>query len=402
MKHALLLEGIHPVARESLQAAGFEVKLLSNSPSADELTAHLTDVELLGIRSKTHVTNELLAQAPHLLAVGAFCIGTNQVDLSACTRHGIGVFNAPFSNTRSVAELALAEIILLLRNMPGKMRAMHAGRWDKSAAHSHEVRGKTLGIIGYGKIGMQLSVLAEALGMRVIYFDLAERLAIGNATRCTSLGELLGNADVVTLHVDGRGSNRGFMNAAAIAQMKPGAILLNLSRGYVVDTKALATAIATGRLRGAALDVYPEEPGQKQATFKTPLAELENVILTPHIGGSTEEAQLDIAQYVASRLADYLANGTTIGSVNLPELAAARPEGTHRITHLHENMPGRLAAINQVLAEHGLNIAGQHLGTTSGVGYALTDVEGAPDDMMLADLTTIPHTLCTHHIKPLI
>ncbi|MGH8427595.1 MAG: phosphoglycerate dehydrogenase [Gammaproteobacteria bacterium] len=399
--NALLLEGIHPIAAERLEAAGYVARREEKSPEPQTLARSLAEVTLLGIRSKTQITAELLDCASRLLALGAFCIGTNQIDLAACTRRGVAVFNAPFSNTRSVAELALAEIILLLRNLPDKMYAMHEGRWDKSAAHSHEVRGKTLGIVGYGKIGMQLSVLAEALGMRVLYFDLAERLAIGNAVRAPSLDALLANADVVSLHVDGRTSNRGLMDAAAIARMKPGAILLNLSRGYVVDPTALASALSAGHLGGAALDVYPEEPGAKQAAFATPLANADNVILTPHIGGSTEEAQLDIAQYVAARLADYLANGATIGSVNLPEIAAPRPAGTHRITHLHENMPGRLAAINHVLAEHGLNIAGQHLGTTSTVGYALTDVEGALNEKVIVNLAAIPHTLRTRLIDPL-
>ncbi len=397
--NALLLEGIHPTAVERLDAEGCATRREEGSPDPETLAAALAGITLLGIRSKTQVNETLLAQAPRLLALGAFCIGTNQVDLDACTRRGVAVFNAPFSNTRSVAELALAEIILLLRNLPGKMYAMHEGRWDKSAAGSHEVRGKTLGIVGYGKIGVQLSVLAEALGMRVLYFDLAERLAIGNAVRATSLDELLASADVVSLHVDGRASNRRLMDAATIARMKPGAILLNLSRGYVVDTDALAAAISAGHLGGAALDVYPEEPASKRAAFATPLANAENVILTPHIGGSTEEAQLDIAQYVASRLTDYLANGVTIGSVNLPELAAPRPAGTHRITHLHENVPGMLAAIDRVLAERGLNITGQHLGTTGGVGYALTDIEGAFDDKVLAELNAIPHTLRTRLIR---
>ncbi|MGH8273646.1 MAG: phosphoglycerate dehydrogenase [Gammaproteobacteria bacterium] len=399
--NALLLEGIHPMAAERLEAEGYVARREEKSPGSQALVAALTEITLLGIRSKTQITAELLDCAPRLLALGAFCIGTNQIDLAACTQRGVAVFNAPFSNTRSVAELALAEIILLLRNLPDKMYAMHEGRWDKSAAHSHEVRGKTLGIVGYGKIGMQLSVLAEALGMRVLYFDLAERLAIGNAVRASSFDALLASADVVSLHVDGRPSNRGLMDAAAIARMKPGAILLNLSRGYVVDPGALAAALSAGRLRGAALDVYPEEPGAKQAAFATPLANADNVILTPHIGGSTEEAQLDIAQYVAARLADYLANGATIGSVNLPEIAAPRPAGTRRITHLHENVPGRLAAIDHVLAEHGLNIAGQHLGTTSTVGYALTDVEGALNEEVIASLAAIPHTLRTRLIEPL-
>ncbi|MGA7966733.1 MAG: phosphoglycerate dehydrogenase [Gammaproteobacteria bacterium] len=398
MKRALLLEGIHPVARESLQAAGFEVELLDQSLPANELSTHLADAQLLGIRSKTHVTNELLAQAPNLLAVGAFCIGTNQIDLPACTRHGIGVFNAPFSNTRSVAELALAEIILLLRNLPDKMREMHAGHWIKSAAHSHEVRGKSLGIVGYGKIGMQLSVLAEALGMQVFYYDRVQRLALGNAVRIPTLEALLQRCDIVSLHVDGRASNRGLIDATALGRMKPGTILLNLSRGYVIDLPALAAALESGRLRGAALDVYPEEPAAKDAPFACELAALPNVIMTPHIGGSTEEAQLDIAEYVSARLAAYAASGISTGSVNLPELAPERTPHASRLAHLHENVPGMLAAINRVLADHELNIVSQHLGTLNETGYVLTDIDGRLGETALGKLTRLEHTLRCHQL----
>ena len=400
MKRALLLEGIHPVARESLKAAGFEVDLLGHSPAPDELAGRLAGVELLGIRSKTHVTEALLAKAPDLLAVGAFCIGTNQIDLAACTRHGMAVFNAPFSNTRSVAELALAEIILLLRNLPGKMRAMHDGRWIKSAAGSHEVRGKTLGIVGYGKIGMQLSVLAEALGMQVFYYDRVQRLAMGNAVRLPSLEALLQRSDIVSLHVDGRASNRNLIDAAALAHMKQGAILLNLSRGYVVDLPALAGALESGRLGGAAVDVYPQEPAAGDASFTCELAGKPNVIMTPHIGGSTEEAQFDIAEYVAGRLAAYAGGGVSTGSVNLPELAADRAPGAARLVHLHENVPGMLAAINRVLADHGLNIVSQHLGTNGEVGYVLTDTDGELSGEALGAVSSLQHTLHCRQLPP--
>lgn len=398
MKRALLLEGIHPVARESLQASGFGVELLAHSPPPDELAERLKDVELLGIRSKTHMTQALLDAAPHLLAVGAFCIGTNQIDLPACTRHGVGVFNAPFSNTRSVAELALAEIILLLRNLPDKMRAMHAGRWVKSAAYSHEVRGKSLGIVGYGKIGMQLSVLAEALGMQVFYYDREQRLAMGNAVRVPTMEVLLERCDIVSLHVDGRESNRALIDAAALERMKPGAILLNLSRGYVIELPALAAALESGQLGGAALDVYPEEPAAKDAPFSCELTEKPNVIMTPHIGGSTEEAQFDIAEYVSARLAAYTGSGISTGSVNIPELAAERVAGASRLVHLHENVPGMLAAINRVLAEHALNIVSQHLGTNNVIGYALTDIGGILPDAALDTLSGLNHTLRCHQL----
>lgn len=400
MKRALLLEGIHRTARESLQAAGFEVELLGHSPEPGELAGRLPGVELLGIRSKTHVTEALLAEAPDLLAVGAFCIGTNQIDLAACTRHGIAVFNAPFSNTRSVAELALAEIILLLRNLPDKMRAMHDGRWIKSSAGSHEVRGKTLGIVGYGKIGMQLSVLAEALGMQVFYFDRVQRLAMGNAVRLPTLEALLQRSDIVSLHVDGRESNRNLVDAAALDRMKQGAILLNLSRGYVVDLPALAAAIESGRLGGAAVDVYPQEPAARDASFICELSGKPNVIMTPHIGGSTEEAQFDIAEYVTARLAAYAAGGVSAGSVNLPELAPERAPHTARLAHLHENVPGMLAAINRVLADHGLNIVSQHLGTNGDVGYALTDIDGVLSNPALGAVSGLQHTLRCRQLPP--
>lgn len=393
MKKALLLEGIHPAARGALQAANYGVELLPDSPPPESLAERLHGVELLGIRSKTRVTETLLGQTPDLLAVGAFCIGTNQIDLDACLRHGVAVFNAPFSNTRSVAELALAEIILLLRNLPDKIRALHTGLWLKSASNSHEVRGKSLGIVGYGKIGMQLSVLAEALGMQVFYYDVAQRLALGNAVAVRSLESLLERCDVVSLHIDGRGANRGLIGSAALARMKRGSILLNLSRGHVVDLDALAEALDSGRLRGAAIDVYPDEPAGKEAQFECVLAERPNVIMTPHIGGSTEEAQLDIAGYVSGRLLGYAANGLSAGSVNLPELEPSRSAGVHRLAHLHENVPGMLAAINRVFAEGNINVTAQHLATLSTVGYALTDVEGRIDAARLAALDQLPHTL---------
>lgn len=398
MKKALLLEGIHTVARDELEAAGFEVELLSYSPTPDELIKRIPGVEILGIRSKTHITPELLEHARDLGTIGAFCIGTNQIDLPACTRHGVGVFNAPFSNTRSVAELALAEIILLLRNLPDKMRAMHEGRWLKSAAQSHEVRGKSLGIIGYGKIGMQLSVLAEALGMQVFYYDRAHRLALGNAISMNSLKALLERCDVISLHVDGRPDNRNLIDEAALSHMKKGSILLNLSRGHVVDIDALARALDEGRLRGAAIDVYPEEPGAKDALFPSVLAEKKNLVLTPHIGGSTEEAQLDIAEYVSGRLAAYADQGISTGSVNLPELAPGHGTGKNRLAHLHENVPGMLAAINSVLAECNLNVTAQHLATLESVGYVLTDVDGRLDEATLDKLAHLPHTLKSHQL----
>lgn len=396
----LLLESIHPSAKQHLETAGFPVDLRSGSPDPNDLPAMIKDISVLGIRSKTHVTKELLASAPDLLALGAFCIGTNQIDIPACTQQGIAIFNAPFSNTRSVAELAIAEITLLFRNLPDKIRAMHAGHWYKSAKGSHEVRGKTLGIVGYGKIGMQLSVLAEALGMQVHYFDLDERLALGNAVQYRSLEEMLPTVDVVSIHVDGRPENRQLFTADVLSKMKPGAMLVNLSRGFVVDIGALNQALANGHLGGAALDVYPEEPSTSDAPFDTVLAKRSNVILTPHVGGSTIEAQVDIAQYVSTRLIAYVTAGISTGSVNLPELAPPRPAETHRIVHLHENVPGMLASIDKVLAERGLNIVAQHLATNTEVGYVLTDVDGELDSVSCKNLAALPHTLLSRQIPP--
>ena len=398
MKKALLLEGIHPIARSELETAGFEVELLSYSPGPDELVERISEVDIVGIRSKTHITAEVLDHARNLGTVGAFCIGTNQIDLPACTRHGVGVFNAPFSNTRSVAELALAEITLLLRNLPDKMRFLHDGHWLKSASQSHEVRGKSLGIVGYGKIGMQLSVLAEALGMQVFYYDRVQRLALGNAISMSSLEALLERCDVISLHVDGRPENRNLIDAAALSHMKKGSILLNLSRGHVVDIDALGNALDEGRLRGAALDVYPEEPASKDAPFKSVMMEKKNVIMTPHIGGSTEEAQLDIAEYVSGRLIAYASQGISTGSVNLPELAPEHGTGKNRLAHLHENVPGMLAAINQVLAECNLNVTAQHLATLESVGYVLTDVDGELNEATLDKLSHLQHTLKCHQL----
>jgi D-3-phosphoglycerate dehydrogenase len=320
------------------------------------------------------VTERVLDAAPDLLAIGAFCIGVNQIDLAAASRRGVAVFNAPFSNTRSVVELALAEIIALTRGLTGKNRQMHAGEWDKSAAGSHEVRGRRIGIVGYGNIGGQLSVLAEALGMTVVFFDTADKLALGNARRCGTLEELLEISDVVTLHVDGRPGNSGLFGSAEFGAMKPGSLFLNLSRGFVVDHAALRRQIESGRLAGAAVDVFPAEPRGRGEEFVSELRGLPNVILTPHVGGSTEEAQQDIGEFVAGKLLDYLGTGATSLSVNLPGVALPVVPGTHRLVHLHQNVPGVLAKINQLLAEHDANIEGQLLGTRDELGYVLTDI----------------------------
>jgi D-3-phosphoglycerate dehydrogenase len=389
----LLVENIHPDASARLVKEGCEVSSLPRALGEDELIDALRGVCLLGIRSGTQVTSRVLEAAPDLVAIGAFCIGVNQIDLAAASRHGVAVYNAPFSNTRSVVELALAEIIAMARRLPEKNTQMHAGHWDKSATGSHEVRGRRLGIVGYGNIGTQLSVLAESLGMSVYFYDIADKLAIGNARRCSTLAELLESVETVTLHVDGRDGNRGFFGEAEFAAMRPRSLFLNLSRGFVVDHAALARHIESGHIAGAAIDVFPDEPKGRGEEFVSELRGLPNVILTPHIGGSTEEAQQDIGVFVAGKLADYLASGATSLSVNLPEIALGPTSGTHRLAHLHQNVPGVLASINGVLAQHGVNVEGQLLRTRDELGYVLTDVGSEYSADVLAELRAMPVTI---------
>ncbi|MDQ6783250.1 MAG: phosphoglycerate dehydrogenase [Actinomycetota bacterium] len=390
---ALLAENIHPGAADVLAAAGFEVERLAYALRPGELLERIGEVELLGIRSATLVTEEVLAAGHRLLAVGAFCIGTNQIDLAGAARRGTAVFNAPFSNTRSVVELAVAEIIALTRGLTTKDRSMHAGRWDKSAQGSHEVRGRRLGIVGYGNIGTQLSVLAENLGMSVSYFDTADRLALGNAKRCASMTDLLGEVDVVTLHVDGRPDNRMMFGESEFSAMREGALFLNLSRGFVVDHAALARHITEGHLAGAAVDVFANEPARSDEPFVSELRGLDNVILTPHIGGSTEEAQVDIGAFVANKLVDYVRRGTTSLSVNLPNLELAQRSGSHLLVHVHRNTPGVLAAINAIFAEHRVNIEGQALATQGDVGYVITDIARDYTEDMLTRLRRMEETI---------
>ncbi|MFV0254415.1 MAG: phosphoglycerate dehydrogenase [Beutenbergiaceae bacterium] len=394
MVKALLLENVHPLGRETLENAGIEVVTRNGALDEDELIQALTGIDLLGIRSKTQVTARVLDSAPNLLAVGAFCIGTNQIDLHHAANQGVAVFNAPFSNTRSVVELALAEIISLTRRLPEKDKSLHAGVWDKSATGAHEVRGRTLGIVGYGNIGTQLSVVAEALGMRVVFFDTAEKLALGNAVRMSSLNDLLDVADIVTLHVDGRTGNAGMFGSAQFQRMKEGSIFLNLSRGFLVDYAALGEQIRTGRVAGAAVDVFPSEPKSAGDPFDSELRELPNVLLTPHIGGSTEEAQQDIGLFVAGKLRDYLELGATSLSVNVPSLILDRPHhGGHRIVHLHRNVPGVLAGVNQALSEVEVNIESQVLGTWGDIGYVTTDIGAPLPDTALTRLRQMDATI---------
>jgi D-3-phosphoglycerate dehydrogenase len=390
---ALLLESIHPSAAELLTRAGVDVERVDRALDPEELARRLDGVDVLGIRSGTQVTAEVLAAASGLQVVGAFCIGTNQIDLPAATEQGVAVFNAPFSNTRSVVELAVAEIIALTRRLTVQNDAMHAGQWRKSAKGSHELRGRRLGIVGYGKIGTQLSVLAEALGMHVRFFDTADRLAIGNARRAGTLEELLADSDVVTLHVDGRPGNSGLFGEEQFAAMVPGAIFLNLSRGFVVDHGALRRHIDSGHLAGAAVDVFPNEPAASGDPFESELRGLPNVILTPHVGGSTEEAQQDIGEFVAQKLLGYLRSGTTALSVNLPEVQLDRAPGTSRLLLLHQNRPGALAHINAAVADGNLNIEQQVLATSGAVGYAVTDVRGEVSATVLDGLRRTPETI---------
>jgi D-3-phosphoglycerate dehydrogenase len=372
---ALLLENPHTNADPVLAAAGVEVVRHPGALDEDELIKALDGVDILGIRSTTHVTERVLAAHPQLLTIGAFCIGTNQIDLRAAARRGVAVFNAPFSNTRSVVELALGEIIALTRRLTVRDKALHDGVWDKSAAGSHEVRGRTLGIVGYGNIGTQLSVVAEALGLRVVFYDVAEKLALGNARRMSSLTELLNVADIVTLHVDGRAGNAGMFGREQFEQMKHGAIFLNLSRGFLVDYAVLREKILDGSLAGAAVDVFPTEPKRTGDRFDSELRGLPNVILTPHVGGSTQEAQENIGLFVSGKLTKYLTSGSTDLSVNLPRLSLVPSDAArYRVAFVHRNTPGVLALVNQTFAEYGANIDGQILGTLGEIGYVVTDI----------------------------
>jgi D-3-phosphoglycerate dehydrogenase len=374
---ALLLENIHPEGVRLLTERGIEVETVKGALDEAELIAALPGVQLLGIRSKTNVTGRALEASPELQAIGAFCIGTNQVDLSAAAALGIPVFNAPFSNTRSVVELVLAEIIALARHLTDKNTGMHAGVWDKSAKGAHEVRGRTLGIVGYGNIGSQLSVVAESLGMRVYFYDVADKLALGNARRCETLEELLEVAETVSLHVDGRPGNAGLFGAEQFGRMRRRSLFLNLCRGFVVDHEALRGHLLSGHIAGAALDVFAEEPKSAGDPFASSLQGLPNVILTPHIGGSTEEAQTDIGRFVAGKLRDYADSGHTTMSVNLPQVQSdSRATGRSRLLHVHQNVPGVLATINGLLANANVNIESQVLSTRGEFGYVITDVAG--------------------------
>jgi D-3-phosphoglycerate dehydrogenase len=391
----LLLENVHPKAVKAFQKEGFQVELLKGALDEAELIEKIKDVSILGLRSKTNLTKKVLEHpnASRLMCVGAFCIGTNQVDLVECEKRGIAVFNAPYSNTRSVVELSIGLMVMLTRDIFEKSNKMHAGVWDKSATNSYEIRGKKMGLVGYGSIGTQISVIAEALGMEVYFYDCVDKLALGNAKKCNSLKELLSVADFVSLHVDGRKSNTNIIGKEQFSWMKDNVIFLNLSRGHVVEIPALVDALKSGKVWGAAVDVFPYEPKTNDEEFINELRGLKNVILTPHIGGSTEEAQANIGEYVPSKLLQFMNNGSTYGSVNFPELQLPPLEAAHRLLHIHHNMPGILAQINNVFAKYHVNIIGQYLKTTEATGYVITDIAKEYAQEIVNELKLIDNTI---------
>ena len=390
----LLLEGLHPSALQVLQNAGYsQIESLSGALPQDELIQRIADVHFIGIRSRTQLTAEVLAHTHKLVAIGCFCIGTNQVDLNAARDRGIAVFNAPYSNTRSVAELVLAEAILLLRGVPEKNAVAHRGGWLKSAENAFEARGKTLGIVGYGAIGSQLSVLAEALGMQVVFHDVVAKLPLGNARQAANLKDLLAQSDIVSLHVPELPSTQWMIGAAEIAAMKPGSILINASRGTVVEIEPLADALKAGKLLGAAVDVFPVEPRTNKDEFVSPLRGLDNVIITPHIGGSTLEAQANIGVEVAEKLVRYSDNGTTTSSVNFPAVALPAQSGKHRLLHVHRNVPGVLSEINRIFSDNQINVSAQYLQTNEAIGYVVIDIDAESSELALQKLQQVPPTL---------
>lgn len=390
----LLLEGVHQTAVDTLNAQGYtNIEYHTGSLPEAELLERIKDVHFIGIRSRTQLTEKVFEAAHKLVAVGCFCIGTNQVDLKAATRAGVAVFNAPYSNTRSVAELVLAESIMLMRGVPAKSANAHRGTWTKSAKNSYEVRGKKLGIVGYGSIGSQLSVLAESLGMDVYFYDVVTKLPLGNATQVGSMSELLAMSDIITLHVPETPSTKNMMGKVQFDLMKQGAVFINAARGTCVDIDALSDALRAGKLLGAAIDVFPVEPRSNDEEFVSPLREFDNVILTPHVGGSTAEAQMNIGYEVAEKLAKYSDNGSSISSVNFPEVALPEHPTAHRILHVHKNIPGVMSKINHVFSDNELNIASQYLQTNETVGYVVLDIEAADSAFALEQLSKIEGTI---------
>lgn len=392
----LFLENISDAAVKHFVDSGYaSVRKLGGALSEEQLIKEIKDVHLLGIRSKTQITPKMLDAAKKLQAIGCFCIGVNQVDLKSATSHGVAVFNAPYSNTRSVAELVIGLAIMLIRRIPDKTKAAHEGIWLKEAKGSYELRGKTLGIIGYGNIGTQVSVLAEALGMKVIYYDTVTKLPLGNALPTATLKELVSQADVITLHVPDTTQTKNLINKTVLKQFKKGSILLNYARGEVVDLEGLAKALQDKSISGAAIDVYPWEPEKNGDRFTTPLQGLSNVILTPHIGGSTEEAQENIGEDVSNKLFQYLETGTSLGSHTIPPLSLTPQEGTHRILHIHKNVPGVLSEINSTLSRHNINILGQYLKTNDEIGYVVLDIDKKLSAQALQLLKEVKQTIKT-------
>lgn len=395
----LLVENIHSVAVEKLKAEGFAVDLLMHSPDENELIKILPQYQVLGIRSKTHISEKVLKSNPQLLTIGAFCIGTNQVELAAANKNGVPVFNAPHSNTRSVAEMVIAELIILSRQLGDRNTLAHQGGWLKSADGSREVRGKTLGIVGYGHIGSQVSVLAEAMGMHVLFYDIVKKLPLGNAQSCTRLHDLLGRSDFVTLHVPETPQTMNLITEKELHQMKKGAALVNASRGTVVDIAALVKVLSDKHISGAALDVFPEEPASNKEKFHSPLQGLSNVFLTPHIGGSTEEAQYAIGLEVAESFRRFLKIGTTAGAVNFPQVDLPQGQGTRRILNVHRNEPGVLGEINGVVSKYGANIQAQFLSTDSAIGYLVMDVEKAEAKALAVDIAGLARSIKTRVVS---
>ncbi len=397
----VLLEGVHNSAVATLARHGYgAIECFDDAPEADNLKSIIAGAHVVGIRSRTHLTADVLEAAERLFCIACFCIGTNQVDKAEAKRRGIPVFNAPYSNTRSVAELVIGEAILLMRRIPEKSALAHRGIWQKSAAGAHEVRGKTLGIVGYGHIGSQVSILAESLGMRVRFYDIEDKLALGNAEPTATLADLLTSVDIVTLHVPETLATRNMIGAPELSAMHPGSHLINASRGSVVDLDALAAALASGHIAGAAVDVYPTEPVGPAETLETPLKGLANVILSPHVGGSTQEAQASIGQEVAEKIARYSDNGSTVGAVNFPEVSLPPHPGATRFLHIHHNVPGVMSRLSQVFSERALNLAGQYLRTDADVGYVVTDVDGMLEagHGIRRDLAAIPGTIRTRFL----
>ncbi|MCE7043476.1 phosphoglycerate dehydrogenase [Dyadobacter sp. CY312] len=389
----LLLENVHPVALRAFEEQGFNVEFVKGALDEDELCERIKDVSIIGIRSKTNITKRVLENANRLMAIGAFCIGTNQIDLEEAASRGIAVFNAPYSNTRSVVELAVGEMILLIRNIVTKSNQMHAGVWDKSANGSFEVRGKKLGMVGYGSIGTQLSVVAEALGMEVYFYDGVEKLSLGNARKLNTLEELLAISDVISMHVDGRKENKNLIGKREFDLMKDGVIFMNLSRGHVVDIAALADAVKSGKVAGASVDVFPYEPKTNAESFESELRGLPNVILTPHIGGSTEEAQENIGHFVPAKLLEFMNNGSSYGSVNFPEVQLPKLKDSHRLLHIHANVPGVLAKLNQIFANNNINITGQYLKTNESIGYVIVDIAKGYTEEFIQEVKEVEGTI---------